>query len=145
MNPTKQLKLQLTLTVTYELKGGSPASLHESLNAIPKDSAGKGRFTGDTPAEVDEWNHTITDLTLLLDKPLTRNEIKARKDKDGFITAIIPVRLARLLERDIDELNDLADELILGDRGILTDTTYDPVGVDDENVLIRVRGKVEND
>jgi len=48
-----------------------------------------------------------------LERPLTAREVKERRDGDGLIRAVIAVDLSDLVDRDLDGLNELADELIL--------------------------------
>ena len=81
-----------------------------------------------------------------LSKPLSKEELLASRDSDGFITAVIPVDMNDLLDGDIESLNNLADELILGPESpsYLGDMSYKVVGIGPvDSILIEVTACVE--
>jgi hypothetical protein len=64
-----------------------------------------------------------------LQKPLSLDELKLIADKTGRINVNVSVPLAKLIgcDQGIDDLNELADELIL-EEGSLSDISYMVVG-----------------
>ena len=75
-----------------------------------------------------------------LERPLTAREVKERRDGDGLIRAVIAVDLSDLVDRDLDGLNELADELVLPRAD---DPDYDDVSLCLSGVSYRVVGAVE--
>lgn len=57
------IKRILTITVEYEtndIDGSAVAQLERNLHYIATNARGNGMFTDDTEAEIDGWEHTVT-------------------------------------------------------------------------------------
>jgi len=75
--------------------------------------------------------------------PWSIGQLKRRKDKDGFVRAILRLSVADL-GVDVDCLNDASSEAITGEQSALEEISYRPVGVDGEDVLVEVCGNVDD-
>lgn len=73
---------------------------------------------------------------------LTVDEIKALRDRDGYIDLIVPVDFDFLMHMDVDDLNNIVEEHIVGDN-ILSDIAYSPVGVGVKEGVVYVRVTAE--
>lgn len=56
------LTLELKVTVTYEPNGTRAAWLKDNLENVIRRAMGDGWFTEDSPAEVESYNTTITEV-----------------------------------------------------------------------------------
>jgi hypothetical protein len=56
------MKLRLTIDIEYEPHGVAPQELADHLLAIADHAASVGSFTGETPAEVEEWSAKVEPL-----------------------------------------------------------------------------------
>ena len=56
--------VELSIRITYNLNGTPAADLVYLLDAIPQRLAGEGLLTGYSAAEVDEWSHRVTPISL---------------------------------------------------------------------------------
>lgn len=70
----------------------------------------------------------------LLEKPLTASEVTEALDTHGYLTAVVSVGLSEVMN-GVDALNELFDELILDNEGILCNISYRVVGLGDDNDL----------
>lgn len=76
----------------------------------------------------------------VLKSPLSPYEIGMWVDADGFITGLSAIDLGQLIDNDVEEVNDLLGELLVG-AGILMQPTATPVRVDADGTLVaRVTG-----
>ena len=67
---------------------------------------------------------------------LTPNQVKGMMDVDSRIEVVIEVDLYSLLTSGgIDEINDIADNMIL-EEGCLCDISYEVVGCSDKNTVL---------
>lgn len=53
------MKLRLTIDVEYDPNTTNEKSARALLSHIPQDAANRGLFTGETPAVVTSWSHSI--------------------------------------------------------------------------------------
>ena len=74
--------------------------------------------------------------------PFTVEQVERRKDKDGFIKAVLSFSLEDL-SVGMDCLNDVVAEAILSDMTGLEDIAYRPVGIANDEVLVEVTGDVK--
>ena len=74
--------------------------------------------------------------------PWSVEELKRRKDKEGFVRAVLPLDIAEL-GVGVYCLNDVSSRAITGDESALEDISYRPVGVDGDSVLVEVTGNVD--
>lgn len=76
--------------------------------------------------------------------PMTLDELKTNKTKDGMISAKLVFSFEALIDTDIDWLNDEASERITDSVGGLTDISYKIVGNTKNNeVILKVTGNVD--
>lgn len=65
-------------------------------------------------------------------------------EKENFFTKVIEFTLPELIgSGDMDAFNDLVDERLNLEKGILTEITYEPVDIQSNKIRIRVSGYVE--
>ena len=60
---SKQVKLRLTLDITYDLNGVEEGCMREHMKDIARVAAGNGLMTGETPATVDEWTAKVEKIS----------------------------------------------------------------------------------
>jgi len=51
--------IRLTVTVSYDLNGESVEAMEKRLLSVADFASGEGLFTGDTEAEVTEWDRFV--------------------------------------------------------------------------------------
>ena len=84
----------------------------------------------------------------VLKRPLSLDEVRAKMDEDNRIEVVVPMGFDELTDLDLEDINDLAEELIL-ERGILSDIGYAVVGhevAQDQGsgtVLVKVTAEVD--
>ena len=83
----------------------------------------------------------------ILNAPLTRNQVKGMMEENGRIEVVIEFDLNQLVNAEgFDEINDIADGMVLGVYACLSDISYEIVGCSENNtVLILVSAEVEDD
>jgi hypothetical protein len=64
----KQAIIRLTVTVSYDLNGESVEAMKQRLGKVADLAAGEGFFTGETEAEVTEWDSSTEVLAVPEDK-----------------------------------------------------------------------------
>jgi len=84
----------------------------------------------------------------VLDKPLTNKELKTRMTKGRVKKNRISVNLNfdmdDLIEcGNIDAFNEIVDNRVIAEGGILGDINYKVVGVHNEQIIINVDAEVE--
>lgn len=83
-------------------------------------------------------------MTHRITEPLSVAQLRAQADTNGYVTVIIPVDFSDLIDCDIEALNNLADDLVLGpltERTFvsgLMDLSYAVVGHTGDTVHIQV-------
>lgn len=78
-------------------------------------------------------------------KPLTKSEVIAMLDKDGMVKANIAFSFDDLIEGDLEAVNDLACEKLIGSYA-LQEIGYTLVDVDEGNlVIVEVTGWVDEE
>jgi hypothetical protein len=80
------LHLRLVLDVKYDVHEASQRYLVANLRHVAQDAAGKGSFTGDSSAEVDEWKFAILTNPDEADRLFTHEEVKAMYRDDTWGT-----------------------------------------------------------
>jgi hypothetical protein len=70
----EKLTLQLNLTVTYHPHGVSEEVLRERLDKMVGYAMGEGLLTGDTPAFIGTYTHTVTTIP----QPEKKKKVKGR-------------------------------------------------------------------
>jgi hypothetical protein len=75
--------------------------------------------------------------------PMTHDEIKTNVNERGYVTGIVPISLAKVIDGDLETfLDDISIALV--DSELLSDVTYKLVGYADDNMLlIQVTGDTE--
>lgn len=107
---TENVKVRLTLDVTYALNGENPVEMISRLRKMCERAIGEGMLTGETSAEVEEYSMDA----VIPPEPLSEEQLSAfmlQRIENGQIQPEdIPVRLARygLMERNafIDEMRE---------------------------------------
>lgn len=90
----------------------------------------------------------------ILASPLTKEQINKLIDEDdAVVDAVIEVSLSELVSNDIEGLNDLAQERVVGDGVVLVDIGYQVAGSiapkgdgaswTDGTVLLRVTARLD--
>lgn len=72
----------------------------------------------------------------ILEQPLTLKQLEAKSDENGYISVVIPVSLTDIIGRDIEGLNDLAEQRIVVPNAILSNIGYRVVGHRDEDTIL---------
>ena len=91
-----------------------------------------------------QLHDAICDVPKTTKLPLTLEQVKRRKDKDGFIKVVFPFELSELMN-SVDGINDsISSHISGGDDTMLEDISYRPVGVEGDMVLVEVSGNVTN-
>jgi hypothetical protein len=83
------LRLRLTIDVLYNRNGTPVTDLKGLLEDLPKIAFSHGGFTSSSPAEVEEWSHTVEEIDPVID---------------------CVVSMANLLQVDSPELDDLVHD-----------------------------------
>lgn len=106
--------------------------------------------TLEKPATAADRN--AAEPVVVLEQALSRQQAKAALDAEGYLSVVIAVSLATLLDLDLEALNDHVERRILQEKsgGFLEDITYRVVGhrsvepplYCSGEVLIRVDGRV---
>jgi hypothetical protein len=63
------MKLRLQIDVAYDCNGATEEELRALLERIASSAAAAGGFTGTTPAEVLQWQASVTQLSVEADAP----------------------------------------------------------------------------
>lgn len=61
-NTNDTLTLRLSLTVRYNLNGTAPRHLRNMMDTLPIHISGEGLLTGETSAEVEQYEASLTEL-----------------------------------------------------------------------------------
>lgn len=84
----------------------------------------------------------------VLEKPYTIQEMKEKKNEDGYVTGCVAVALSDIIDNDLEQFLDLiAEKLVAND--CLMDINYKAIGIIDvdsgnANIIIEVTGDVSN-
>lgn len=102
-----------------------------------------GRLLEAEDASAGEVARHLGGVVPRLTRPYTLEELRVMSDGGAkHIEANVGVGLWDLIEHDIEWLNDVVSEQIAGSTVALTDIGFAPVGVDGEEVIIKVTGSV---
>lgn len=88
-------RLRLTFDIDYALNGEPLADMIERLRRMAERAVGNGMLTGDSPAEVEQYSMSVTEVPALLDEDEVAEFLRQRIE-DGLVDADdLPVRMAR--------------------------------------------------
>lgn len=82
----------------------------------------------------------MEDMTIY-EEPMTRKEILAKRDEDGFVEGVVPVSLSDAIDNDLEGFLDLISEKLVGSASLL-DISYASVGSRGTEILVSVTGDV---
>ncbi len=97
MNPTQSpspLRLRLVIDIAYTLNGEAPDCLFAELHNLATRAAGEGLFTGESPAEVDEWSATVEEV---------RAPVTLTPEAQSALDALRPLAVAEWREATANE------------------------------------------
>lgn len=77
-----------------------------------------------------------------IERPMTKEEVSAALDRDGYITGFVAISLTELIEQDRDYLLDEMSIALIGTKK-LYDIDFNLIGPleEEDYVLFRVKGK----
>ena len=77
----------------------------------------------------------------ILTKPYTLAEMFANRDDQGYVSGNLVLAMDDLLYKDIETINDLLGQRLVGSE-LMMEPEYEPNGVLDGKVILRVSGDV---